>query len=945
MATEETHGMIHQLFDLTTVSSTDGEALLGLMDAGAHESMNEWDHTALDDMWGALGPDQDNHDGLQDGLAGTIAFPKLVLVDGRMTLVEDRLLVLSLSLADADLSRSVAAAGAVSGSPASRSPRSHVPVANPLNLRIVKGCGRTKDDTDDYYTMPSLRLTAVEKGYTEPTRNRNKNWAIDSQREVLNKTPRHQEGPTLKKGAYPPPPLEPPPLMWAPALQSMVRRQLLLRTGWIVSDTHCIVEVFGVGVCGRVVATGQTKRMLIIEVFSTWNCKKYSMVVKVNQIKALFPGRENLFKPGKKRQLVEALLDLLYFEYQVRYPAMLIDGKPFHPPVQVLTHTERAKLPEEYPSAVCDVIRAIVDPTSWQPPELLDNESPVPILEQVLKISAVRRETAFSLRQRERAERFKQDLIDKEEERRTWNMTPKRLRGLRSVRCVRQTGKIFILQAYVNPMSSDIASLRGHAVDDSGRLRMRVSLSVAGRLAGLSSPPQRWPSATMRMATSFCLREAKLKGNFNDGYAYFDFFGRRGGGAGLMKPKHCFYRMPYYTRHNRMRLRLDMEDVKCIAGDPKEAWHPYQNTDMTSALGARSMRGKPSWKPQCKPRRDVGRGMRLVSRSRRFGDSFGIYTAYATSRAVHGDTPLSTEEAEGGGKKLNPEVAPHLAIEIEVYFPFGVSCSEVHKEVLSLPPLTTMKMTFFRSDICAMTRSLQRHHDIAFRATYLNFFDTATAVEVADAELAWILLSECILSAGCWVVQQALPPPPPPLFPELDDEATDEKKDVTGSEAADAERVVTEYDFEMDMNALGAALGDESPMKTDIKEEVLESVADVDTLAWMGGHDIENLLSQYYLLDVDDIATPYNGSVKYRRRAAIKLHIALGREAVVHLPAQSLEQYAPVLFGQEPSTSSGRPLPLITWRWSSIIYNKVRQLGSESKSRPRPILQVIQLLW
>ena len=859
-----------------------------------------------------------------------VSFPKLVMVDGAMTMVEDRLLDFSKS--DSDLRRDIRRTETGEHSPTSHSPPTQSsPRHDDLKLRLVRGCGRTGEDTDDFFSMPLLRLTAVEKGYHEPIRDRDKNWVIQSQREVLNKTPRSQALPPLKLGKYPPRPTDPPSLMWAPELHAMVRKQQLFRTGWIISDTHCVVDVFGIGVCGRVVATGQTKRLLIVEVFSSWNCQKYSIVIKINQLKFLFAGREELFKPGKKRKLVEALLDLLYFEYTVSFPAMLIDGKPFHPPIQVLTHTERATLPEEYPSSVCDIIRSITDPSAWNPPELLDNEDPVPQLKQTLKISSTRRETGFSLRRRERIIKSKQDLIDQADAREKWKQTPCRLRGLMTTRCVRNAGKFLILQVYIFPMNPDVASLRGHAVEEVGRLRMRLALNVAGSLAGFSAPPQRWAHSTAKLVSRFCLRNAAVKGNFHDGYSFFDFFGRRGGGAALQSPKHCFHRIKYLTRHQQNTVRLDKENCTLVAGLPKSQWHPYRNIDQSCGLGAQSSRGKPSWKPQCKCRRDIGRGIKLVSRTRRFGESLGVYTAYMTSKIPHGPIPISTEQARGGGKKLNDEIAPHLAIEIEVYFPFGVSCSSLDEKCLILPAFTTMTIKLYRSDVCALSRKVQNHHDIAFRATYLNFYNESSPQEVSAAEKAWGLIIECILSAGRWAIQYSLPPPPSPPkvetprdFESIDEAVPDE---IPQAELGASE----EFDFEMDESLLADALGESNPIKKDkTEEESSETGYEVDIHEWMGGHVVEDLLASYDLSERVIIPKECEKDYSY-----LKLHIALGREASVRTPPGS-NHVAPI-FGSKflPDVP-----PILTWRWTSVIFKKVITFGSVAELRPSPILQV-----
>ncbi len=116
---------------------------------------------------------------------GIISFPRLIMVGNTMEVVDDYILAADRK----DQSRKSLHSSPKSGG--DQSPQS-------TKLVLVKGCGgRGKEGTGDFFTMPSLRLGAIEKEYSEPVRDRDKNWAIDSQREVLNKTPRSMQNPEL----------------------------------------------------------------------------------------------------------------------------------------------------------------------------------------------------------------------------------------------------------------------------------------------------------------------------------------------------------------------------------------------------------------------------------------------------------------------------------------------------------------------------------------------------------------------------------------------------------------------------------------------------------------------------------------------------------------------------------------------------------------------------
>ena len=56
-------------------------------------------------------------------------------------------------------------------------------------LFLFQGCGTDKQLTG-HFAVPSLRLDTVPKEYLEPVRDRDKNWALDSQRGILLSPPK-----------------------------------------------------------------------------------------------------------------------------------------------------------------------------------------------------------------------------------------------------------------------------------------------------------------------------------------------------------------------------------------------------------------------------------------------------------------------------------------------------------------------------------------------------------------------------------------------------------------------------------------------------------------------------------------------------------------------------------------------------------------------------------
>lgn len=89
--------------------------------------------------------------------------------------------------------------------------------------------------------------------------------------------------------------------------------------------------MFGLGISGRVFAPGgQNARLLFLEVYSVWNSQIYTLQIPGPSIKHLLLGQDQLFAPGKKLELLRALVDLLYFDYELivhsQAAAELTDG-------------------------------------------------------------------------------------------------------------------------------------------------------------------------------------------------------------------------------------------------------------------------------------------------------------------------------------------------------------------------------------------------------------------------------------------------------------------------------------------------------------------------------------------------------------------------------------------------------------------------------------------
>lgn len=86
----------------------------------------------------------------------------------------------------------------------------------------------------------------------------------------------------------------------------------------MISDTNCIVHIYGLGINGRLLSEGSSAgKLLILEAYSIWNSTKYAIVLSMMQLRMLFSSRPELLRPGKKSALMKEIVELLYFDYTV----------------------------------------------------------------------------------------------------------------------------------------------------------------------------------------------------------------------------------------------------------------------------------------------------------------------------------------------------------------------------------------------------------------------------------------------------------------------------------------------------------------------------------------------------------------------------------------------------------------------------------------------------
>jgi len=105
-------------------------------------------------------------------------------------------------------------------------------------------------------------------------------------------------------------------LLWAPRYQQLLRKKRFFRVAKMVSETYCIIDVFGLGAgTGRLF--GASPMLLILECYAVWNSEMHIMTLDMVKVRELVRAcaREELIRPGNKTNAIRHLLDMLYFRY------------------------------------------------------------------------------------------------------------------------------------------------------------------------------------------------------------------------------------------------------------------------------------------------------------------------------------------------------------------------------------------------------------------------------------------------------------------------------------------------------------------------------------------------------------------------------------------------------------------------------------------------------
>lgn len=451
------------------------------------------------------------------------------------------------------------------------------PSPSTLKLYVFKPC-RLEDSAP---MMPSLRLDMSEKDYQEPRRDRDKNWlqedvtgnegilaeTHDPELKLAKQTIQDLVSDVYKYGNA----KSIPPLYWSHSFQQLMRKTKLFRGFRLISETRCVVDVYGLGINGRIFSEGSTSgRLLIIECYSIWNSQKYVLVLTGQQLRSFFAGHPAFIKAGHKMDVVQYIVDSLYFTYTVTVPpdaqpeiplaeespttavdasarldepqskadpspsnhvatedGEVADGAikttfvPIHRPksgpppniVETVEHTQRFRLlPKKYPNNIAELVDLITKPKASPAVDEFNPESSfaVPVITQSLFIGHERRESAVVVRRRE--EEFKRRLLEEEEARKlaAWLAIQKRKRGLEFTYAIRGGPRLVVVTAYRLPSRPVVVRFLGHVIGECLVLRLTTRLSDLQNLFRIELHYLKWTPQQINSVIRRAMKEMTI---------------------------------------------------------------------------------------------------------------------------------------------------------------------------------------------------------------------------------------------------------------------------------------------------------------------------------------------------------------------------------------------------------------------------------------------------
>ena len=379
-----------------------------------------------------------------------------------------------------------------------------------LKLNIIKDCNSIGAFKGNTPSMPLLRLEMLEKEWQEPIRSRDKNWVVHSQRQILLKdssldvSDDYNAYKQLVKNKKYEKEMVLPDAEWHQNCKTFVRTVRLARESFKISETSCLIDIYGTGINGRLFAGGKgSGQMIKMDIFSFWNSEKFTFSFTLADIKRLFINQPDLIKAGCKDKIINGLLKRLYFKYTITVtPPTALEDQTVH--VIEVTHLEKPKLPQFlHSNSVMDIITMIQGVQEQLP-------FPVPVLKQELKIGTEERPNGMI--QRLKTYQASQRKLEEDErlKREKWLKTPKRFRGYVRSSLLRMKGHFVIVSTYRMPNRQNNIIVKGVTPIRCTKVNHYLGLSFLGQIFGIKTSSKTWDEEFVKAIVTKAMKSMML---------------------------------------------------------------------------------------------------------------------------------------------------------------------------------------------------------------------------------------------------------------------------------------------------------------------------------------------------------------------------------------------------------------------------------------------------
>lgn len=271
--------------------------------------------------------------------------------------------------------------------------------------------------------------------------------------------------------------------------QSLSSQVLLRNQGAMVSDTYCILSVYGVGIYGRLYGAGLHERhgmhrFLRIEAYDPGSSQRFTLIVTLRDLEELFEQRHELLVAGKKPAIIKQLVALLYFEY---------DGQEAD-----------------------DESAAPMMLSPFQELMPIQSSDTKPLIPTKLCISAVERLNAAAQRRLEREERLRREEQERLRALAQFMKLPRRARYRLLCQLMHIQGHRFIVSIYHLPTQVRNFVVLAYHPSSSRTFPLTIGVMEAAALACTFTLPHKWtPEQKLQIAQTLLprlhLRGCRLK--------------------------------------------------------------------------------------------------------------------------------------------------------------------------------------------------------------------------------------------------------------------------------------------------------------------------------------------------------------------------------------------------------------------------------------------------